>query len=108
MRRLLALPLALLAALPAAAQQPPLKLEPVPEPPPQIGLDTDTGPGVTISPREGRVEEILTPDGHKVIRVTTPEGLEYVLQEDQGDGTFARWTPGDTGVRAPQWVIFRF
>ncbi|MCU0804085.1 MAG: DUF2782 domain-containing protein [Burkholderiales bacterium] len=99
----------LVAAVPALAQQQPLKLEPLPEPPPSaIGFDQSTDQGVTIAPREGRVEEILTPEGFKVIRVTTPEGLEYVLQEDQGDGSFARQNSGDTGVRAPQWVIFRF
>ena len=101
--------LALLVALPAAAQQRPLDLEPVPEPPPsQIGFDQSGESGVTIAPREGRVEEILTPEGFQVIRVTTPEGLEYVLQENQGDGSFARQQSGDSGVRAPQWVIFRF
>lgn len=99
--------LALFAALPALAQQP-LNLEPLPEPPPPaIGFDQSTGPGVTIAPPEGRVEEILTPEGFKVIRVTTPEGLEYVMQEDQGDGAFARQNT-DSGVRVPQWVIFRF
>ena len=108
MRRLIPA-LAFLAALPAAAQQRPLNLEPLPEPPPSaIGFDQSTGPGVTIATPEGRVEEILTPEGFKVIRVTTPEGLEYVLQEDQGDGSFARQTTGDSGVRVPQWVIFRF
>jgi hypothetical protein len=100
--------LVFLLALPAMAQQQPLKLEPLAEPPPsQVGFDESSGPAVTIVPPEGRVEQILTPDGHQVIRVTTPEGLEYVLQEDLGDGAFARQNT-DSGVRAPQWVIFRF
>lgn len=110
--RLLPFALALVLTAPAlhAQQQRPLDLEPLPEPPPPtVGFDNaPDAQGVTIAPPEGRIEETLTPDGQRVVRVTTPEGLEYVLMQDQGDMSFAVPRTGDSGVRTPQWVILRW
>lgn len=99
-----------LAATAAHAQQRPLDLEPLPEPPPPAaGFDqANESSGVTIAPPEGRIETTRDERGMVTVTVTTPEGLEYVLQEDQGDDRFARQTTGDSGVRTPQWVILRF
>jgi len=98
------------AALAGEAPRPP-RLEPLPEPPPQsIGFDADPASerGVRISPRAGDAIEETTVDGRRVIRVHTPGGGQYVIREDLGDGTYARQTPGDTGVRVPMWVIVEF
>lgn len=105
-----ALALAATLALPAAAQQPPPKLEPLPEPPPQVGLDpAPPGPGVTITPGTGgeRVEE-FTIDGRKYIRVIQPNGFEYYLVEDLPGFGPAGTNPHDSRVRVPQWVIMQF
>jgi hypothetical protein len=106
----LALAFVLTAPAIHAQQQRPLDLEPLPEPPPPaVGFDdSPTAPGVTIQPREGRVEEELRPDGQRVVRVTTPEGIEYEIDQDQGDMSFAVPRTGDSGVRAPRWVILRW
>jgi hypothetical protein len=109
--RSLFLPFVLMVAAPVVhAQQRPLDLEPVPEPPPPaVGFDAaPDAPGVTIAPPEGKIEEELTADGQRVVRVTTPEGLEYVMMQDQGDMSFAVPRTGDSGVRTPQWVILRW
>lgn len=106
-RAVLALAAAL--ALPAAAQQPP-KLEPLPEPPPQVGVEpAPTGPGVTITPGTGgeKVEE-FTIDGRKYIRVIQPNGYEYYLVEDLPGGGYAGTQSSDSRIRVPQWVILQF
>ena len=49
-------------ALPLAAQGPPPQLEPVPEAPPQVGLETDpNAPGPVLTPPGATVEETLMP-----------------------------------------------
>jgi hypothetical protein len=94
--------------LPLAAQvAPPPKLEPVPEAPPQVGLETDpNAPGPTLIPPGSTVEEQLMPDGSRVITVTDPNGWTYQLVEALPGAPFARSADGDlTGVRAPMWRI---
>jgi hypothetical protein len=110
-RRLLLIPLFMLA-LPAAAQgiaPPPPALEPIPEPPPAVGLDAEpTAPGPTIAPGS-KVEEFTTPDGQKYIRVVEPNGWEYVLVEHMpGQPAGARTQPFDSGVRVPMWLILEW
>lgn len=104
--------LALAAGVAVAGEAPrPPQIEPLPEPPPQsIGFDADPAMerGVRISPRAGESIEETIVDGRRVIRVHTPGGAQYVIREDLGDGTHARQTPGDTGVRVPMWVIVEF
>jgi hypothetical protein len=110
MRRLL-IALTVLAWTPAAAQQaPPPKLEPVPEPPPQVGVDAEpTAPGPVIAPPGSKVEEYTMPDGTKVIRVTDPNGWEYHLVEaTPGSPGGARTQTGDSGVRPPMWTILQW
>lgn len=111
MRRLLFIAL-LMAALPVAAQRaapPPPQLEPIPEPPPAVGLDTEpTAPGPTIEPGS-KVEEFTTPDGKKYVRVVEPNGWEYFLVEDMpGEPAGARTQSSDSGVRVPMWLILQW
>lgn len=107
---ILSLSMAIIALPLAAQQKPPPKLEPLPEPPPAIGFDQDARPerGVQVTPGAAeRVEESVI-DGKRVIHVINPNGTEYFLTEDQGDGTFARQNTGDTGLRPPRWLIWQF
>ena len=99
-------------AAPAAAQVPaPPRLEPIPEPPPpRIGVDRDVGldGGVRLTPgADERVEETII-DGRRTIHVINPNGTEYYLQEDLGDGTVSGQSAHDSRVRVPRWVILRF
>ena len=109
MRRILAASI-LAASLPLAAQVgPPPKLEPVPEPPPQVGLDTDpNAPGPTLTPPGSQVEEQLMPDGSRVITVTDPNGWTYQLIEALPGAPLAGQAQADTGVRAPMWRILQW
>ena len=98
-------------ALPLAAQvAPPPQLEPVPEAPPQVGLETDpNAPGPTLTPPGSQVEERLMPDGSRVITVTEPNGWTYELIEALPGAPLAGTAPGDlTGVRAPQWRLLQW
>lgn len=86
------------------------RLEPVPEPPPAIGLDQDSSieRGVRLSPRGDEIIEETIKDGFHTVRVRTANGWEYMLVEDLGDGQYARQRPHDSGTRIPMWVIRRF
>ena len=109
MRRVLFLVL-LTAAAGALAQQPPPKLEPLPEaPPPPLIRDGADEPRVRIAPQEGdKVEEIR--DGGRVvsIKVTPPNGIPYYLTDPLGNGNWAARESLDTGVRVPMWTIKTF
>jgi hypothetical protein len=111
MRRVL-IALLVFAVIPSAAQQvpPPPTLEPLPEPPPQVGVDSEpTAPGPTITAPGAKVEEFTMPDGSKVIRVTDPNGWEYHLVEaTPGSPGGAGTVTGDFGVRAPMWTILQW
>jgi Protein of unknown function (DUF2782) len=90
---------------------PPPKLEPITEKPPAlIGFDEESvgDRGVRLTPGAAeRVEESVI-DGKRTIRVINPNGWEYELSEDLGDGTAARQDSHDSGYRPPRWVILRF
>jgi len=112
MRRILIV-LLMLAGLPAAAQQvpPPPTLEPIPEPPPQVGLDAEpaAAPGPTLTPPGSKVETITMPDGSQVIRVTDPNGWEYhLIEATPGSPGGAGTVTGDFGTRAPMWTILQW
>lgn len=101
-----------LAVLAAAASRagaqvpPPPKLEPVPEPPPAIGVDNDASSegGVRLSPQGGeRIEERVI-DGKRVVRVTNPNGTEYLLVEDIAGG-LPQQGPGKSPISVPLWLI---
>lgn len=96
-------------AAPVSGQAPPPKLEPVPEPPPEIGLDTSpTAPGVTIEPGpQDRVERFLI-DGRRYIRVVQPNGFEYYLIEDLAQSGLTPSQPGGDNVSVPQWQLLQF
>jgi Protein of unknown function (DUF2782) len=107
MRRSLA---ALLLVLPLAAfAQQPLQLEPVPEPPPRVGIDEDAdATGVTLQRGEDQYET-MEMDGQQVIRVTQPNGWVYYLIEARpGDGPFAGANSSDDRIRVPQWRILQW
>lgn len=111
MRRLM-IPLLFALALPAAAQERPAGLQPVPEPPPPPpGFQPDPAlePQVTIIRRgEDKVEEFRINGRLYMIRVTPPHGVPYYLVDDKGDGRMTRQESMDSGLRVPMWVIGTF
>lgn len=110
MRRVLFLVLLAAATGLHAQQQPPPKLEPLPEaPPPPVIRDGADEPTVRIAPQEGdKIEEIR--DGGRVImiKVTPPGGVPYYLQDLVGTGNPAARESLDSGIRAPMWTITTF
>jgi Protein of unknown function (DUF2782) len=92
------------------AQQPPPKLEPLPEPPPPpLIRDGADEPSVRIAPQEGdKIEEIR--DGGRVImiKVTPPSGVPYYLHDYVGTGNPAARDSLDSGIRPPMWTIKSF
>jgi Protein of unknown function (DUF2782) len=109
-RALLIFAILLLAvALPVAAQAPPPNLEPVPEPPPEIGLDTSpTAPSVTIQPGPQDHTEEYVIDGRRYVRVVEPNGYEYYLVEDLAQAGLTPSQPGGDNVSVPQWQLLQF
>jgi hypothetical protein len=99
-------------ALPAAAQQRPADLEPlpaVPPAPPGIVDDVAPEPQVTITRRgEDKVEEYRVNGKLYMMKVTPPHGRPYYLIDQLGDGSWARHNGVDKGLRVPQWVIGTF
>ena len=110
MRRILFLALSVAAAGALAQQQPPPKLEPLPEPPaPPVVRDGADEPRVRIAPQEDdRVEEVR--DGGRVVmmKVTPPNGVPYYLLDPLGTGTWTRRDALDPGIRVPMWTIKTF
>ena len=103
--------LAMLLALPAAAQQAPAGLQPLPEPPPPPPgiVDPSLEPQVTITKRgEDRVEEYRVNGKLYMLKVTPPHGTPYYLIDQKGDGLMTRQDTLDTGLRVPMWVIGTF
>jgi len=98
------------AATGALAQQPPPKLEPLPEPPPPPLISDGAGePAVRIAPQEGdKIEEVR--DGGRVImiKVTPPGGVPYYLVNTLGTGNTAARESLDSGIRPPMWTITTF
>lgn len=111
MRRLAAI-LLFCIALPAAAQDRPPNLQPIPEPPPPppgMELDPALEPQVTIQRRGTEtVEEFRIGGRLYMMKVTPAGGRPYYLIDDRGDGTFMRQDNFDTGTRPPMWVIHQF
>lgn len=111
MRRLM-LVLLLSAALPAAAQNPPAGLQPLPDvPPPPPGVsDATLEPQVTIIQHGDTKEEEYRVNGQLyMIKVTPPGGgTPYYLIDSRGDGTWSRQESMDSGIRVPMWVIGNF
>ena len=101
--------LAQIVAAPLAAQTPPPNLEPVPEPPPEIGLDTSpTAPGVNIQPGpKDRTEEYVI-DGRRYVRVVQPNGYEYYLVEGMSESGYTPSAPGGGNIAVPQWKLLQF
>lgn len=103
--------LAMLLALPAAAQQAPAGLQPLPEPPPPPPgvVDPSLEPQVTITKRgEDRVEEYRVNGKLYMLKVTPPHGKSYYLIDERGDGKMTRQDSLDSGLRVPMWVIGTF
>lgn len=109
MRYLLGFALALSGS--AFAQQPPPKLEPLPEPPPPPPgvIDESLEPQITIIQRgTDKIEEYRVSGKLYMVKVTPAHGNPYYLVDQRGDGSFARLDHLDSGVRVPQWVIGTF
>lgn len=108
---LLATGSALLATFPAAAQQRPPNLEPLPDipPPPPATLQLAPGvePEVRIIRREKETVEEFRVGGQLYMMRVTPVGggTPYYLVDYFGDGNFARTASFDSGIRVPMWVI---
>lgn len=98
------------AALPlcAGAQQPPPKLEPLPEvPPPPPGVINDTAETpIRINSGANEQVEDVTVDGQRGVKVTRPDGSAYYLLPVPSTGSLRDAT--DSGVRVPLWVIRQF
>ncbi|HUO43682.1 MAG TPA: DUF2782 domain-containing protein [Burkholderiales bacterium] len=106
MRKLL-LTLLLAAALPAAAQDTPKNLEPIPDPgpPPQAG-DESLEPQVTIVKGAQETREEYRVNGKLyMVKVTPKSGVPYYLVDETGGGTLLRHDSLDTGIRPPMWVL---
>lgn len=110
MRRILPI-LALLLALPVAAQTSPEGLQPLPEPPPPPAAVADASPEpeVTITQQgKDRVEEYRVNGKLYMLKVSPPGGAPYYLLDERGDGTMVRQDNMDSGLRVPMWVIGTF
>lgn len=114
MRRLL--PLLLLAALPAFAQQQdrPANLQPlpaVPPPPPDMASwNSVAEPEVTIKRNEQETREEYRINGRLYMVKVTPAGggVPYYLVDHRGDGNFSVTDPVTPTTKPPMWVIHRF
>jgi len=101
--------LAFAVAMPVAAQAPPPNLEPVPEPPPEIGLDSSpTAPAVTIQPGPQDRTEEYTIDGRRYVRVVQPNGHEYYLVEDLAQAGLTPSRQSSDNISVPQWQLLQF
>ena len=109
MRPTLFLALSVVAAG-ALAQQPPPKLEPLPEPPPPpLVRDGADEPRVRIAPQEGdRIEEMREGGRIVMLKVTPANGIPYYLMDVTGDGSLTRRESLDPGIRVPMWTIKTF
>jgi hypothetical protein len=98
-------------ALNVAAQNAPLKLEPIPEPPPAPAgsLNDSLEPQVTITKRgEDKVEEFRMNGKLYMLKVTPPGGTPYYMLDERGEGSWIRQDSRDSGLRVPMWVIGTF
>jgi hypothetical protein len=90
----------------------PANLQPLPEapPPPAVpGGDPDLEPQITITTKDGaKVEEYRVRGKLYAMKVTPAKGAPYYLIDDRGDGQFIRHDSLDSGLRVPNWVLFRF
>lgn len=113
MRHLLFLLIICLTGLASAqrADAPPPNLIPLPEVPDGPGAQTDPAlePQITIIKRgTEQVEEYRIKGRLYMVKITPSHGKSYYLIDHKGDGQFSRQDHLDSGVRVPQWVLFRF
>src|SRR5690606_3439154 len=96
------------AAAGALAQDPPPKLEPLPEPPPPPALPADE-PAVRIPVQEGDKVDEIRQDGRVVaLKVTPPHGQPYFLVDVSGTGAWMRRDSLDEALGVPMWPIKTF
>ena len=103
------IPVILLAALPAWAQQDNRQpLPAVPPPPPGMeAFDAALEPQVTIVKTETETREEFRQNGRLyMVRVTPAVGPEYYLVDQQGDGNFVQQDNPGTMVSPAMWRIF--
>jgi len=112
MRRFI--PLLMLCALPAFADQAtiPSGLQPLPEPPaPPPGFEPDPAlePQVTITKRgEDQVEEFRINGKLYMMKITPRHGVPYYLIDDKGTGQFVRQGEVSPGILVPMWLLKSF
>lgn len=102
------LPILLLAALPAWAQQGDLQpLPAVPPPPPEMEpFDAALEPQVTIVRNDKETREEYRINGKLyMVKVTPAHGTPYYLLDKQGDGVLVETPIESHPVRPPMWVI---
>lgn len=93
------------------ADAPPPNLIPLPEVPDGPGVQNDPAlePQITIIKRgTEQVEEYRIKGRLYMVKVTPSHGKSYYLIDHKGDGQFSRQDHLDSGVRVPQWVLFKF
>ncbi|NJD24506.1 MAG: DUF2782 domain-containing protein [Betaproteobacteria bacterium] len=106
MRRIL--PLLMLAALPAWAQNKDAQpLPAVPPPPPGMeAFDAALEPQVTIVRNETETREEYRSNGRLyMVKVTPVAGPVYYLVDQAGDGNFVQIHGGDKLTSPPMWTI---
>jgi hypothetical protein len=109
MRLIALLFLACLSTAAYAEEVKPSDLKPVPPPPALDPSESPDEPQVTITKQtEQTVEEYRSHGKLYMIKVTPKHGKPYYLIDDRGDGKFARQESLDSGLRVPQWVIYKF
>lgn len=93
------------------ADVPPPNLIALPEAPDSPGIQNDPAlePQITIIKRgTDQVEEFRIKGRLYMVKITPAHGKSYYLIDHKGDGQFSRQDHLDSGVRVPQWVLFKF
>ena len=110
---LVATGLANIAPATAQTRERPPNLQPVPEPPPPpkgFELDSALEPQISTVKRGEETVEEYRMGGRLYMMKVTPAGggTPYYLVDHTGNGSFARQSSHDTGLRPPMWVIHSF
>jgi hypothetical protein len=113
MRSRLLLPLLLVSNLSWAQETSnPTGLEPIPDGPPEAGLERNVpAPEVTIRQRggQGAIEEYRAGGVLYMIKVVPTKGVPYYLVDTDGDGNLeTRYNDLQDGMLIPAWVLLRW
>ena len=89
----------------------PKDLQPLPEapPPPDVVVDPNAQPQITIVEKDGvKVEEYRLRGKLYAMKVMPHNAPPYYLVDERGDGKFNRRDNLDANMRIPNWVILHF